>query len=285
MTPVSTTRTDYRVSIVVVAFGAPAALRDTLTSVFAHAGSGPREVIVVDNGADTVSVADLVAEFPATYIPAPNRGFGVANNIGIRHARAPFIAMLNPDVVLHDDAIGRLVELLCSDAKIGCAGPLLLRPDGSVQPYAFGWEPTPGYLLRRGLRRLAGRREATVAVVDQARQPIDVDWVAGTFLVTRAETLAAVGLLDERFFLYWEDVDWCMRVRRGGWRVVCDPRVSITHVGGASTGSSAPAHYYRSLVRFYRKWYGAPAALPLALFLKLYGPTAAAIRRLRAYRH
>ena len=111
-----------------------------------------------------------------------------------------------------------------------------------------------------------------------------MDWITGACIVTRREVLVSAGLLDERYFLYWEDVDWCLRLRRHGWRVVVYPPVAITHLGGASTGRAAPGHYYRSLVRFYRKWYGAAPALLLAALLPVYAPLAAALRRIRAYR-
>ena len=113
----------------------------------------------------------------------------------------------------------------------------------------------------------------------------DVDWVAGTCLVTRREVFDMAGLLDERYFLYWEDVDWCLRVKQLGWRVVVQPGVTVTHIRGASVGSAGPRHYHRSLVRFYEKWYGGAPAVAMALCLSIYAPLAALPRRLRADRH
>ncbi len=273
------------ISIVIVAYRAHEALRSTLTSVFEHTAARSFEVIVVDNGADVAGARSVVECFPAAYLPTSNRGFAAAANLGLGRSRAPIVALLNPDVVLHDDALGALAALLAGDPTIGCAGPRLLKPDGTPQPYAFGREPRPWFLVRRGLERIAGRLDRTEATAADATMPIDVDWVAGTCLVIRGAAFASAGPLDERFFLYWEDADWCLRAKRFGWRVVFDPRVTITHLGGASMGATAAHHYYRSLVRFYRKWYGWPAALGLNLALKLYAPIAVSVRRLRAHRH
>jgi N-acetylglucosaminyl-diphospho-decaprenol L-rhamnosyltransferase len=273
---------DPLVSIIIAAYGAPEAMHATLGSLIAHTAD-PCEIIVVDSGVeDCKGVQEIAEAFPVTYIQVPNGGFAAANNAGIRRARAPFLVLLNPDVVLYDDAIGRLVRLLQRDPSIGCVGPGLRRPDGSVQPYAFGTEPRPWFLLSRGLKRLAAMRHGLEGISGRlGTQPIAVDWVAGTCLVTREDVLKAVGLLDERYFLYWEDVDWCLRVRKHGWRVVLDPGVMVTHVGGASTGATASAHYYRSLVEFYRKWYGDRWALLLAMLLRIYAPLVGIIRRRR----
>jgi GT2 family glycosyltransferase len=272
------------VSVVIPAFGAPDALRATLDSLYHYTSSLAIEVVVVDSGASICSVRSTVADSPAAYVPATNRGFAAACNIGIRQARGELVVLLNPDVLFGNDALGALVRYLLSEPRAGCAGPKLLRRDGSVQPYAFGFEPSPGLLLRRALGRLAGRQEVTQARADRDSEPFDVDWVAGTCLIARRELFSAVGLLDERYFLYWEDVDWCLRVKRGGWRVVFHPGVAVTHLGGSTVGWAAARHYYRSLVRFYRKWYGGGSALLLAALLQVYGPLASVARRLRAYR-
>jgi GT2 family glycosyltransferase len=139
-------------------------------------------------------------------------------------------------------------------------------------------------ILRRSLHRLLGRPDLTEMAARSAVVPLDVDWLAGTCLVLRRAVLDVVGLLDERFFLYWEDVDWCLRAKRGGWRVVFDPRLTVTHIGGVATGSRGPRHYYRSMVRFYRKWYGGPVAAVLVMALAVYAPVVGALRRLLANR-
>lgn len=270
-------------SVIVVAHGAPEALLQTLQSVYTQTKMYTFEVFVVDTGDAEARVREVVEVFPARYIPMPNRGFAAAINAGICQTTAPFLVLLNPDVVLHDDALSELATQLVHNQGIGCVAPVLLKPDGHVQPYAFGEEPAPLFLLWRGLMRMLGQ----TALVDHSRVPneaVDVGWVAGTCLATRRSVVQSVGLLDESFFLYWEDIDWCMRVRRHGLRVVLDARIRVTHLGGASVGRTAPDHYYRSMIRFYRKWYGTPAACLLAIFLKLYAPLSAAIRRNHARR-
>lgn len=238
----------------------------------------------MDSSAAKDPVRTVVDAFPASYLPVENRGFAAACNAGVRHTLSPFVALVNPDVLIHDDVIAELVAVLQREPSAAGVGPRLLRADGTVQPYAFGWEPTPRYLLRRGLRRLLGRPDATTAIAGKCA-PFEVDWVAGTCLVFRRRAWQSAGPLDEGYFLYWEDVDWCLRLKRLGWRVLFAPQVAVTHSGGASAGAAAPGYYGRSMVRFYRKWYGPGKALALALLLRLYAPVAAGIRRFRAHRH
>jgi GT2 family glycosyltransferase len=156
---------------------------------------------------------------------------------------------------------------------VGVAGPRLMQLSGEVQPYSFGNAPTPWYLARRVWSHLRGHYLHSW----QGDQPQIADWVAGTCMIVRREALLQVGLLDEQFFLYFEDVDWGLRFHSMGWKVVYLPSIAITHIGGASVGSSAVQHYDRSLVRLYRKRYGSAAGFGVWLALHLY-------RRLRQLR-
>ena len=152
---------------------------------------------------------------------------------------------------------------------MGACSPRLLRPDGSPQPYAFGDDPTLGYLLRRGVSRWLFRRPLhdwdTGAV-------LEVGWVSGACLVARRQAIEQAGGLDERIFMYFEDSDWCRRMRLAGWKVCYVPAVEITHIGGASVSQNpaARAAYYDSLVYFYGKHYGRVPQALLRLVLALY---------------
>jgi hypothetical protein len=154
-----------------------------------------------------------------------------------------------------------------SDA--GACGPRLLQPDGEPQAFAFGGDPTPGYLLRRGFMRLLLRRPLHNWHTTQVQT---VDWVSGACLLVRRAAIQQAGLLDEHYFMYFEDNDWCLRMRRCGWQVYYNPQVSITHIGGQSLAQNPAARraYYHSLDYFYTRHYGPLARLWLRMALVLY---------------
>ncbi|HEX6290520.1 MAG TPA: glycosyltransferase family 2 protein [Herpetosiphonaceae bacterium] len=240
-------------SIVVVAYKSEPLLHATLASITQHTRDITYEAIVVDNS-PSPGIAALDQIVPgANLIRNPhNTGFATACNLGLRASQGRYLALLNPDTLLHDDALSALVRWLDDHRQIGAAGPQLLQPDGQPQPYSYGSAPTPGYLIRRVWSHLRGGYLHQWA----GTQPQPVDWVAGTCMVVRRDAYEAVGGLDERFFLYFEDVDWGWRLRRAGWPVIFLPAVTITHIGGGTVGSRAVAHYDRSLVRLYAKYYG-----------------------------
>jgi hypothetical protein len=130
----------------------------------------------------------------------------------------------------------------------------LLRPDGTPQPYAFGGDPSIGYLLARGLNRLLFRRYLHNWAIDT---PQAVDWVSGACLIVRRQVIEQVGGLDEQIFMYFEDNDWCLRMRQAGWTIYYNPHFSITHLGGQSLNRNPQARqaYYQSLKYFYAKHY------------------------------
>jgi GT2 family glycosyltransferase len=144
-----------------------------------------------------------------------------------------------------------------------------LRPTGAAQPYAVGCDPTLGYLLRRGISRLLFGRPLHDWATDDV-QP--VDWVSGACLLARRAAIEQAGPLDENIFMYFEDNDWCLRIRRAGWRVYYDPQVAITHIGGQSLARNPAATraYSESLRYFYRKHYGLRARILLSLCLPFY---------------
>lgn len=250
---------NYRLSVVIVNWNTCDLLRNCLHSL--HRGQELAcEVIVVDNGSSDDSVAMIRTEFPEVRLiaNAENRGFAVANNQGIRVSAGEYIMLLNSDTIVKPGALRGLVYFLDEHPQAGAVGPRLVRPDGTAQPYAFGGDPTLTYLLTRGLNQLLFRRYLHNWATDATQE---VDWVSGACLVVRRRAIDQVGLLDENIFMYFEDNDWCLRIRKGGWKVYLYPEVEVIHLGGCSLSQNpaARAAYGRSLLYFYRKHYSKPA--------------------------
>ncbi|MBN1888229.1 MAG: glycosyltransferase family 2 protein [Thermoflexales bacterium] len=259
-------------AIVILSWNTAPLLADCLRSIPAGAEGIDYQLIVVDNGSSDGS-ADMVArDFADARLirNADNMGFTRANNQGIRASGAArYILLLNSDTLVRPGALHALVHFMDEHPQAGAVSPRLLRPDGSPQPYAFGGDPTPGYLLMRGLKQLVLHRY----LHDWATGSVqEVDWVSGACLMVRREALEQAGLLDEAIFMYFEDNDWCLRIRQAGWKVYYNPQVEIVHIGGQSLKKNprAQAAYYKSLSYFYAKHYSRPAQWALRLMLPFY---------------
>ncbi|MBI4504349.1 MAG: glycosyltransferase family 2 protein, partial [Chloroflexi bacterium] len=219
-------------SVVVVTYNVRDLLEACLASFCASAGPLTVEVCVVDNASIDGS-ADLVrARFPQAALIgcATNRGYAYANNLALRQARGRHVLLLNPDTVLPPKALRTLVGILDGDPTLGAVGPKLVRPDGSLDLACRRSFPTPEIALYRMLglshrfprsRRFA-RYNLTYLDPDQ---PAEVDAVVGACMAIRGAALRQVGLLDERFFMYGEDLDLAYRLKQAGWRVRYDPSV------------------------------------------------------------
>jgi GT2 family glycosyltransferase len=259
--------------VLIVSWNTRDLLRDCLRS-FQPAAHPEWDVLVVDNASTDDSVAMVRSEFPAVRLieNAANVGYARANNQGLRTSRAPYALLLNSDTRATADAIQGLIAFLESHPDAGAVGPRLLRSDGTAQPFAFGGDPTLFYLLRRGaLRVIAGR-----SLHDWASERTQsVDWVSGACLMVRRTAFEQVGLLDEDFFMYFEDNDWCLRLRRAGWKNYYHPTQAIVHLGGQSLARNpqAQSSYEASLRHFYRKHYGPVAEQVLRLLLPVYART------------
>ncbi len=255
-------------SIVTVAYNGAALLHTTLRSVLEYTQDITCELIVVDNASPDRDIEQLAQAFPTVRLVFldHNHGYAAANNVGLRTSAGRYVALLNPDTVLGNDLFTLLVGWLDDHANVGAVGPQLMQPNGEPQPYSYGAAPAPWYMLRRVWGHMRGgylhRWHGDV--------PQDVDWVAGTCLVARRAALQQIGGLDERFFLYWEDVDLGMRLRQAGWRVVFLPTARITHVGGGSGAAHAQRWYDRSLVQLYAKHYGGLLAAVVWWLLRIY---------------
>jgi len=222
------------------------------------------QVIVVDNASGDGTVEMVQQEFPSAMLIAneQNLGFVAANNQALRAGRAPFALLLNPDTEVQPGALGALLEVFSEEPRAGAAAPQLLFPDGSVQRSCRSF-PEPGPLLHEALgfsrllpnSPLFGRYRMSYWDHNSRR---DVDQPMASALALRRAALDQVGLLDEDFPLYFNDVDLCYRLRRAGWKIVFEPRAQVIHHYGQSTWQVRPAaimQSHRSLIRFYRKHY------------------------------
>ena len=233
------------------------------------------ETIVVDNASTDGSVEMVRAEFSDVHLIAntDNRGFPAANNQGIAAAQGGYVLLLNPDTALVGDALATMVAFANANPDVGIVGPQLLTSDGSVQSSrrrfptlltAF-FEST--WLQPHAPRRLLER----YYVLDRPDDVVqDVDWLYGAALMARREAVEQVGLMDEGFFMYSEELDWCRRFREAGWRVVYLPTAQIVHHGGKSSEQVIAArhiHFQTSKMRYFRKYHGRVAAEALRLFL------------------
>lgn len=257
------------VSVVIVNWNTHDLLRGCLASVATETRVS-HEVIVIDNASRDGSAAMVAAEFPTVVLIAntQNRGFAAANNQGLAVAKGRHVLLLNPDTVILDDAIGRMLAWLARHPGIGCAGCQVLEAPGVIQQTSFR-DPTPLNLalVETGLHRLA----RWLPVFGRPwyrgwdrRSQRDVDVVSGMFMLVPRPVLEAVGPLDEAFFVYAEEADWCRRIRKAGWRCVFTPVARIIHLdgGGKSTVQIRPRMHVqmqKSHLIYVRKHGGAAA--------------------------
>lgn len=263
------------VSVVLVSYNTREDLLCALGALRDHVRL-PLELLVVDNASADGSAEAARAAFPAATVlaNAHNVGFGRANNQALRAARAPHVLLLNPDCEVRPGAVEALLALLEARPDVGAVAPLTWNDDGTPQ-VSFG--PALGLVSEWRQRRLVDgvrRREARALARAEVltRREHEPDWVSASCLLARAEALRAVGGFDEDFFLYEEDVDLCLRLRRAGWRIVHTPAAEVRHRLGSSTGQ-APARtrllYQRSHLLYYRKHCGAAQTLGLRLAFTL----------------
>ncbi len=288
-----------RLAIIIVNWNGRELLARCLRSIAETAGGLDCDVIVVDNGSTDGSQAMLRADFPtARLIDSPhNLGFAGGNNLALREALEArgerreareshpkplascpklhdYLVLLNPDTVVQPGALQALVAFMQAHPRVGVAGAQLLNEDGSFQ---FSYARFPGlvdeFLILTGLgRRRHGPWYPSASPQQSARSHDRAEYAMGACLIARADAAAEVGPLDEGFFMYSEEIDWCYRFRAAGWSVGYVADAPIVHLGGGSTRQVRPqmlAELYRSRVRFFQKHYGLPHALALRGLLLL----------------
>ena len=254
------------VSIIIVSFNASADLERCLRALHASPPKASHEIVVVDNGSSDDGV-ETARRWPSIQVieNGENLGFARATNVGIRASTGANLLLLNGDTVVPPGAIDRLLAELERDPSVAVVGPRLVGGDGRAE-LSFGRMIGP-------LNELRQQRAARGDVERLTRERRYPDWVSGACLLVRRSDAEAVGLLDERFFMYTEDVDFCAAIRGRGRRVLFAPDVEVQHLRGRSAAVAPEATqtaYRQSQIAFYEKHH--PRWTPLLrLYLRLRG--------------
>ena len=264
-------------SIIIVSWNVRELLRRCLQSIISNPKSQwPTEIIVVDNASTDGSAAIVRDGFPQVQLLVndDNLGFTVANNQAIARSRGRYVLLLNPDTEVLGDALATMVGYMDAHPEVGALGPQLLNPDGSIQSSRRRF-PTmaTAFLESTILQRWFPdnpvlRRYYMLDRPDNRTQ--GVDWAVGAALLMRREAIEQVGPLDEGFFMYSEELDWCHRIKAQGWKVVYLPTAKVVHHGAQSSEQLKPfqhIQFQRSKIRYFRKHHGAWKAEALRLFL------------------
>lgn len=240
-------------SIIIVNFNTKELLENCLNSIFQNI-KADYEVIVVDNASTDGSVEMLAAEFKnraRTVSNQKNLGFGQANNLGAKIANGRFLFFLNSDTIIKENILPALSDFFDRDESIGIISPRLILEDGFKQPNAFGKYPT--------LKNLIFERPKEPSASQS--NFFQVDWVSGAALIIRKEIFQKLGGFDEKFFMYFEDADLCLRAARLGKKIMVFNGAQVTHLVGRSIkkGKIRKNYYYISQNYFFEKHYGKPA--------------------------
>lgn len=286
-----TERPDLSV-IVVTHNGREMALR-TLRSAMAATGDATVEWLVVDAGSSDGTPDAVEAELSGVRVfRRENRGFAASNNVALREARGHYVLLLNPDVEIRSGTLADLVAAMDARPRLGMASVVQRGEDGELQPSIRRF-PSPLRSLGESLFAAYWPAMRTLQELEtrpgQYEGEHDVDWLVGAFLIARREAVRAVGPMDERFFLYSEEIDWCYRFWQEGWPIAHLPEISVTHHCGGRSHGDLMAQLSHSRLLFAEKHYrparrlGIRAALALghAIRIGIFGAASLARPSLR----
>jgi O-antigen biosynthesis protein len=266
-----------RVSVVIVNYNVRDFLHHAIVSLTKALKGISSEILVVDNASDDGSVEMVKRTFPRVRLFASpiNLGFAKGNNLALRQARGEYLLLINPDTLVQEDTIGRMVDFFEGHPDVGLAGCKILNPDGSFQLPCRRSFPTPwvAFTKMTGLSRLFprsrlfGRYNLTYLSPDET---YEIDAVSGSFMMLRKSVYDEVGGLDEDFFMYGEDLDWCYRIQKSGWKIYYVHSTQIVHYKGESTRRSDIDEirtFYRAMHLFVQKHF--KRSVTFQLFLRL----------------
>lgn len=252
-----------RLTIIIVNYNSTDYLERCLKSILKETCAGNYRIAVIDNASDEQNFSALkkLSDRIQFILNSRNVGFATACNQGIRALPASYYLFLNPDCVIEESAIDRTLDFLVSQPSAGIVGCRVNDPDGSLQPACRRKIPRPSTAFFRlfGLSRLfpqSRRISAYNMTYENSEQTHEVEAVSGSFLMFRHEILHDIGGMDEDFFLYGEDLDFCYRASLRGWKVFYYPHARVVHYKGRSSARArgiSNYHFYKSMEIFYRK--------------------------------
>lgn len=251
------------VSVVIASYNTRDLLRNCLRSLYASEGLGGFEVLVVDNNSKDGSAAMVRDQYPRAVVLSneANLGFAKANNRALKTARGRYVLLLNPDTEVRPGTLAEMRDLMDARPDVGVAGVKLIRQDGRMDEACRRGFPTPAGAAAKFLRlhRLFPKSRFFGSYNQTYRDPngeYEVDSIVGAFMFVRRTALEDVGLLDEAFFMFGEDLDWCYRIKSKRWKVLYVGSKDVLHVKGASTRRE-PArmnrHFHEAMLIFYKK--------------------------------
>jgi len=250
-------------SIIIVNYNAGHYLENCLKSIYAETKKIPFDIWVVDNNSKDASVSMVRRNFPEVNLieNKENAGFARANNNAICKCTGDYVLLLNPDTLVLENAIEKMVKFMDENPQTGIAGCKVLNEDRTLQLACRRSIPSPGVAFFRltGLGKLfpnskrMAKYNLTYLNPDEANE---VDAVSGAFLMIRKKVIDKIGKLDENFFMYGEELDWCLRTKKAGWKVIYYPDAEIVHYKGECSKSNsrkAAFEFYRSMFLFHKK--------------------------------
>jgi N-acetylglucosaminyl-diphospho-decaprenol L-rhamnosyltransferase len=268
---------DPELEIVIVSHGAEQLLRRCLQSLLLHPSRRRTHVTVVDSGSEDGTPDMVQSEFPEVrLIRRTNIGFSAANNVVLDEATAPFVLLLNPDTEVHHGTLDSSMDRMESEPSIGMVGCRLVTESGELDHACKRSFPTPVGALAHftgiGLTAAASNRLSQYRATDLGEHEAgEVDAVNGAYMLVRLEALQEVGRLDEGYWLYMEDLDWCRRFWRAGWAVFYEPSGTALHVKGGSSGKRRGVKqeiaFHRGMGRFYRRFDAPSTPTPVNLMV------------------
>ncbi|MTI65574.1 MAG: glycosyltransferase family 2 protein [Firmicutes bacterium] len=252
-------------SIIIVNYNTNKLIKQTLNSIYKYNHNIDYEVIVVDNNSSDDSVYMIKSEFFQVILIENNAnlGFSKANNIGIKRASGKYILLLNSDTVIERDTLEIMYKYMEGNENVGASGCKVILPNGNLDKACKRSFPTPKNALYNALKldrlypenKSFGEYDLTYLDEDKTHE---VDCLVGAFMMVRREAIEEVGLLDEDFFMYGEDIDWCYRIKKAGWKVIYYPETKIIHHKGGSIKKKRKKiiyEFHRSMYIFYEKHY------------------------------
>lgn len=256
-------------SVIIVNYNDKSHLEKCIRSLEETGKNRIDEIIVVDNNSTDGSQEFILRNFSGVELISNirNIGYPMANNQGIEKSTGRFILFLNPDTVVHPESLDLLLEEIKTNPYAGAVGPALLQGEKRYQISFGGARDFFSEIFQKCVLNFYYKFRLKFS-----RRKMEVNWVGGACLLTRRDVLVEAGLFDENFFLYFEDIDLCYRIRENGWKIIYLPLAEINHVGGASTGSRKlfSRYFYRkSQLYFYKKHNSRSSLFLLRLYLRI----------------